>query len=445
MAGLGLAALALSAVWLARPDEAATGDDPGFGFVLPVTLTTLERGDVHPRALLSGNVRAARRARLGFDAAGLIEELCVGEADRVAAGQILAHLDRGDEERALAGAEAALRLAQREHELLLAGEREEEKRRLLAVLEAAGAEAELARLEVGRGEKILVDKILSQSEHDRRQAAWRAADKRRVAADEEYQRALAGTRPEDLAIAAARVDEARTRQETAHYRLQKTELVAPWDGSVVLRFVSEGDYVAEGDPVFELVDTENLEVHVEVPGRFAPHLGEHARVRITVWRDDDFAIERALDAIIPAADEQARSFRAIVRPSAEESRAGRLKPGMFVNIELLLQSVRDALVLPSDCVLANEHGTYVVRALPAETAPPGDGAKPALVADFVPVRVLAEADSRSAVASLGAPLAAGDAIVLVGADNAFPGASLLPRETEEGASAGLSDPEVGQE
>ena len=203
--------------------------------------------------------------------------------------------------------------------------------------------------------------------------------------------------------------------------------------------------VRDGRPWFLQDHCRRLGVDVSERVLEAARGHEDARVRITVWRDDDFAIERALDAIIPAADEQARSFRAIVRLSAEESRAGRLKPGMFVNIELLLQSVRDALVLPSDCVLANEHGTYVVRALPAETAPPGDGAKPALVADFVPVRVLAEADSRSAVASLGAPLAAGDAIVLVGADNAFPGASLLPRETEEGASVGLSDPEVGQE
>ena len=63
VAGLGLAALGLSGMWLARPDEAASGDDPGFGFVLPVVLTTIERGDVHPHALLSGTVRAARRAR----------------------------------------------------------------------------------------------------------------------------------------------------------------------------------------------------------------------------------------------------------------------------------------------------------------------------------------------------------------------------------------------
>jgi len=309
-------------------------------------------------------------------------------------------------------------------------------------------------VEVVRGEKLLEDRILSQSELDRRRAQWHAADKRRVALEEEHRRALAGARPEDLAIAAARVDEARARVSTAEHRLAKTRLLAPWAGSVVLRLVSAGDYVAEGEPVFELVDTEHLEIHVEVPGRLGPRLGDSAsertRVRVTIWRDAEFAIERDLDATIPAADEQARSFRAIVRPSPDEDPDRRLKPGMFVNVELLMAPVRDALVLPSDCVLASEGGAYVVRAAPAppgatgaagepagQTAAgsAGGGGAPDLVAEIVPVRVVAEADGRSAVESLAGPLAPGDDVILIGADNAFPGAALLPRELPQPVGA----------
>jgi hypothetical protein len=65
-----------------------------------------------------------------------------------------------------------------------------------------------------------------------------------------------------------------------------------------------------------------------------------------------------------------------------------------------------------------------------------------MVADFVPVTVLAEADGRSAIQPL-TELAAGDAIVLVGADNAFPGATLVPRERATGgppAGAGAPGP-----
>jgi RND family efflux transporter MFP subunit len=206
--------------------------------------------------------------------------------------------------------------------------------------------------------------------------------------------------------------------------LEKARLTAPWSGAIVRRFVSAGDYVSEGEPVFELVDLENLELHVEVPGRFAPHVGDDSRVVVTLPGQSGFSIEKRLDTTIPAADEAARSFRAIVRTHPEDDPDGRLKPGMFVALELLLQPVRNALVLPSDCVLAGEEGTFLVRAV--ASPPAAEGGKPGLVAEFVPVRVLVQADGRSAIESLGPELAAGDSIVLVGADNAFPRAALMP-------------------
>ena len=211
VAALGLVALVLAGLWLGRSETVEAEEDSGFTFFVPVTLTAIERGDLDPVAQLSGTVRAARRARLGFDTRGLIQSLDVREADAVSAGQVLARLHRGDEEHELAAAQASLRLAERQYELLLAGERGEEKRRLAAVLEAVSAEAELARLEVERGNKMLADRIISQSELDQRRTTLDAADQRRAAAEEEYAQAIAGTRPEELAVARARSEEAQAR------------------------------------------------------------------------------------------------------------------------------------------------------------------------------------------------------------------------------------------
>ena len=435
---VGVVVLASAGWWLSQPAvlEAEEGGRPPF--MLPVTLTTLERGDIQPRAPLSGTVRARRRARLGFDTEGLLERIEKQEADRVEAGALLARLGSADEELELASAEAALTLAERELELLQAGEREEEKRRLLAVLEAARAEAQLTQWEVERGEKLLVDRIISQADQDKRLTEFQAADKRRAAAEEDYQRALAGSRPEDLAIAEARLAQAQARVETAQHEVEKTSLVAPFAGAIVERFVSEGDYVSAGAPVFELVDLDHVEVHVEVPGRLAARLGPGTGVRITLSRESDFELERELDATIPAADEASRGFRAIVRLTAADDPGGRLRPGMFVEVELLQEPIQDSLLLASDAILANERGSYVVRARRAASpsaadhepsaASSGPPMPPGWVADFVPVRVLGEVDALSAIVSLGPPLEVGDRIVLVGADNAFPGAPLLVRD-----------------
>lgn len=417
----GLAAFGAAVWWLMRP-ATAEAVAPRPPFVLPVTTVTLATGTLRPEVALTGTVRAARRAALAFEVAGTVRELHAEEAGTVTEGSVLARLDARDEELELASARASLELARRELDLSVAGERPEEVRRLAAVLAAARAEEALARSEVERGEKLLADRVLSQSEQDRRMAELSVAEKRRVAVEEEHARALAGTRAEDLAIARARVDQAEARAASAAHALEKTRLLAPWSGTVVRREVSSGDYVSSGTAVFELVDLEHLEVHVDVPGRVAAELGARPRARLA--RPGGTALETEIDALVPAADEAARSFRAIVRLEGDER--GELKPGMFLDVVVLLTPLEGALLAPSDAVLASEQGSYVVRAAPAEG---GQGQ----VAEFVPVRVLARHAGQAALEALVAPLAAGDTLVLTGADNAFPGASLAARPAEGGS------------
>lgn len=420
---LGLAALGASVWWLLRPKEAEVVP-PRPPFVLPVTTTTLESGRLLPEVALTGTVRAAQRAELSFEVAGTLVELGAEEAGEVAAGALIARLDARDEELEVASARAALELARRELDLSEAGERPEEIRRLAAVLAAARAEEVLARSEVERGEKLLADRVLSQSEQDRRLAVLSVAEKRRVASEEEHARALAGTRDEDLAIARARVTQAEARVATAEHALEKTRLVAPWAGTVVRRFVSAGDYVASGAPVFELVDLAHLEVHVDVPGRLAGELGAHARARLA--RPGGEPLETEVDALVPAADEAARSFRAILRLTGDER--GSLKPGQFLDVTMLLTPLEGVLLAPADAVLSGDQGAYVVRAAQAAQ---GGGTQ----AELVPVRVLAQHDGKVALAAVAAPLAAGDALVVTGADNAFPGASLLVTPAAQGGAA----------
>ncbi len=424
---VGAVALGVAGWWLTH-SEAADGDEgPGFAFVLPVTLGRAELRDVRPRARLTGTVRSARRANLAFDAAGLVETIDADEGEAVTAGHVLARLGRRDEELELAAAQAALVSAERELALLEAGEREEEIRRLEAELEAARAATELAKLEVERGKKLLEEAVISQAEQDVRETAYRAANRKEAAAFELHSKAVAGSRPEDLAIAEARVAEAAARVSTAEHDLAKTELVAPWAGTVTRRDLSPGDYASAGASVFELVDLEHLEVHVEVPGHYASRIGEDAEVILSLASAEELSLRTALDTTIPAADELSRSFRGIVRLEVGEVSAGILRPGDFVQVELLLEAFLRALAVPSDCVLVGEHGAVVVRAAPAPPpdgdAPPGPP-PPTLVAEFVPVHVLAQADGYTAVETLGPPLSPGDSIVLAGADNAYPGAAL---------------------
>lgn len=434
----GAGACLLVGAWLLLGGGGEAGDGQRRPFVLPVRLATVERRDVQPNVRLTGTVRARQRARLGFEVTGVVSELLAQEADRVEAGQVLARLESRDQALVVEARGAELSLADLELQKLEAGPRVETKRRLQAELDVARANADLAAQELARGRSLLARDVLSQADVDRLVAVLEAAQARVAAAAAEVAEAKAGSRTEDLAIAQAAVERARATHQIAERELEKTSLVAPWAGAVVSRRVSVGAHVAAGEAVFELIDPERLEVAVEIPARYAARLGSGAPVALRLDELPDFALDAELSATIPVADELSRNFVGLIRlePATVRGAADRepvLKPGMFVRLDLELTPVRGQLVVPTDAVRVTDKGPVVVTAVPAPApadasaggAAPGQGQ--ALVAQWVPVRILGADASGTAVESLGPPLEVGAAVVVTGVDLAFPGASLMPR------------------
>lgn len=438
----GGAAVALAGGLLAFGTHEEPGGTQSHGFVLPVRLAPVELRDVAPTVELTGSLRAVRRARVGFEVAGVVSSLAVSDGDLVRRGQVLATLDGRDQALVVRTREAELRVAQRELERMVAGPRVEEKRRLAAELEIARADQALARLEVERGRALLERAVISQADLDRLRSAEEAAAARTAAASERLAEAEAGARAEDVAIARAGVERARAALALARREQAKTQLRAPWDGAVVRRFVSVGDYAAPGGVAFELVDPDLLEVEAAIPARYAPRLGASPRVVLQLDELPGFRHEARLDAEVPVADELSRNFAGLLRldrRALPPEAAAVLRPGMFARLALELEPLRGQLVVPADAVRVTQDGLVVVRAVPSPPQAAGSGAAaaaaaaapgagpPPLTAAFVPVRVLGADRAGKAVAPLEGELLAGDQVVVTGVDLAFPGAPLAPQ------------------
>ena len=261
--------------------------------------------------------------------------------------------------------------------------------------------------------------------------------------------ARAGAREEEIAIRRAEVDLERARVASAQSELDKTVLRAPFDGHVTTRTVDLGETLGAGARVFEVIDLEQLEVVLDIPAHVAPRLAAGARVRIDPG-DGSEAVEANVSTIIAAAEEESRNFRALVRLSADE--AGALRPGTFARATAFLEPLRDVLVVPPDAVRTLRDGTVLVRAVPAAAGaetPRGAGppaAPGALVAEWVPIRLLGVDPQGAAVEPLAGELAAGDRVVLTGVDLAFPGAALRPRASDDASAAtGAAAPGEGVE
>ena len=436
---VGIAAVALALVWLRReapPAPAAHGRPP---FVLPVTTVSVERGDLVPQVQLTGTVRSPSSASLAFARGGRLVELLVRTGDRVEAGALLARLADEDERLALIVAEANLALAESELVLSEAGARVEVLERLKAERDERLAQQTLADLDVQRGAQLVQENYLAKAEQDRREAELAKAQARAAAAGSSLRLAEAGSRVEDIQIARAKLAVAAASVERTAGELRRRSLYAPMDLVVVERSKALGEFLVAGEELMRTVDVSDLEVELEVPANVVARLGASPKVEL---RSDEISALQwtgVMDTLVPVADPRTRNFRALVRLPRDGSAAGLLRPGQFVRAAVELAPAVGALLVPEAAVRQGPNGAEVVRVAEGETlhaggsADAGDGAaEPSPHAEILLVRVLAERDGMLAIERVGeaggAPLAAGDRLVLRGLGLAFSNAPLLIRD-----------------
>jgi HlyD family secretion protein len=238
---------------------------------------------------------------------GRIEELKVAEGEVVQKGQLLAVLvpDELREERAFysfnaesAGAEVAQSVATlRWEEKQTADQITRAEATLAAVVakhEAAAAEAERARTDYERAEKMwkqgigtaqLLEQTRSEYDVARAQVASAAkqvdAEKAAVALSRSNLDQVAIRRTQ-LAAQQKQQAAAQAQQSKASVRLAYTELHAPIAGIVDTRAARQGEIVTPGDAVVTLIDPDNLWVRVDVEETYIDRvkIGDMLQVRL---------------------------------------------------------------------------------------------------------------------------------------------------------------------
>jgi multidrug efflux pump subunit AcrA (membrane-fusion protein) len=291
-----------------------------------------------------------QEVRLGSKVGGRVEALLIQEGDKIAyAGQRLlifeapelnnqkkqtqARLDSAiaELERAVNGprkeeidaAEAAMNSAWARWERAENGFRPEEIKQVKADLEAAEADCEQAKKEWKRVTSLDKENAVSRTEYD---AALAARDRTKGRVDaarakelmmrigarqedkdeawQEYKRAYAqhkllrkGTRPEDIEIAKAKVNELKANLEAIEINLAETTIIVPpnllqpdgrketkdrWKAVVEVIAVRPGDLVQANQPVIRVLRTQDLWVKVYVPETQYGLVTLHKKVGVTI-------------------------------------------------------------------------------------------------------------------------------------------------------------------
>lgn len=134
----------------------------------------------------------------------------------------------------------------------------------------------------------------------------------------------------------------------ARRQLNDATVRAPIDGVLGRRHISLGDFAAAGTPLFDLVKTDRLKLEFSLPENLLSSLKVGTEVRVKTAAYSDRGFTGTVDFIDPVIDPSTRSVRLRARVDNAE---GLLRPNLFVNAEIRVDTIRQALVIPEEAVI----------------------------------------------------------------------------------------------
>ncbi|MEM9779350.1 MAG: efflux RND transporter periplasmic adaptor subunit, partial [Pseudomonadota bacterium] len=249
--------------------------------------------------------------------AGVVDQVHVQVGDQVVAGDLLAKIDTE-----LLGIQRA--------------EAEAQEAIAEAGLTVAEARLEQAQSAYDRAEALSASATISSVQLDDRAAAL---DEARGA----YQEAR------------ARILAAQANLALARYNLDRAEIRAPFDATVLETATDVGQFIGIGADVARLLDTASAEVQGDVPARYVAALAPG--LPVTARSDGGSSFALVTRAILPTEFSATRTRP--VRFSIEEG-AARVAVGQALTLDIPISAPRSVMAVPKDALIQAAGGGWSV-------------------------------------------------------------------------------------
>ncbi len=162
--------------------------------------------------------------------------------------------------------------------------------------------------------------------------------------------------PADLDAAEARAKQASANVAALEATIAKKTLRAPFDGRISIRQVELGQVVAPGTPIASLQSVSPILAEFWLPQQALADVraGEKVRVRTDAFPGASW--DGQITTVNTEVDVSTRNVRVrATLPNPE----GRLRPGMFANVEVLSSEKRPVLMIPATAVMYAPYGDSV--------------------------------------------------------------------------------------
>jgi membrane fusion protein, multidrug efflux system len=139
-------------------------------------------------------------------------------------------------------------------------------------------------------------------------------------------------------------------------QIGKTEIVAPFDGTIGLRNISIGAEVTPSTALATIRAENQLKLDFSVPEKYSGQVKPGEKVQFTIEGDD-----KKIDATVLATEEniEANTRNLNVR-AVVDNKSAKLIPGAFANVELSLGVNNNAMMIPTQAIIPEERDKKII-------------------------------------------------------------------------------------
>jgi membrane fusion protein (multidrug efflux system) len=171
----------------------------------------------------------------------------------------------------------------------------------------------------------------------------------------------------DLDNAQAQFDQALANADNARSIIAKKSIAAPFSGRLGIRQVNLGQFLPVGTTIVSLQSLDPIYVNFALPQQNVCEVVKGQTVELSVDAYPGVAFKGAISAFDSQIDGATRAIRV---QATLENKDGRLQPGMFGTVAVLLPQQEKVITVPQTAVTYNPYGNiiYVIETAVA----PGD-------------------------------------------------------------------------
>lgn len=310
--------------------EAATAKQPE---AIPVQTVAAQSRLLERTLSVTGSLVPDETVSVSAEVPGRVLSVNADFGQTVRKGQIIAELDKQELNLAVERSKAAL--AQALARLGLDPEQENERPQNTPSVRQALAQLEDARSKYDNASRLVKTGDISQERFTEIQKQFQAREALYQAARDETRTLL------------AQVQALKTEVSLARKRLNDATVRAPFDGSVSEKLVSAGQYLKENTPIVTLIKTTPLRLRMDVPEAGAGSVQVGTTLTFTTDAAPGAEFHAVVRELNPALESKSRTLTAEARLTSNDPR---LRPGMFIQVQLKLSKGVEGVIVPKRAV-----------------------------------------------------------------------------------------------